>query len=377
MNASLPFEINSSNEVSSDPNALTVIGNYGLREGLCQLLGLTEAQSRILNVVMTEIGEVNADIVQNFQQLTEGFQHLGVISREQTDVVTELARQSQNLVIDGQAMSINDLAENMGQVLINFIEKILFMSSRSVNMVYTLDDVMHHLEMVERSVKNIDKINGQTNILAINAKIEAAHAGDAGRSFAVVAEEVRELARNVSTLSDDLKNRIHNISDGLRKGYELLKEVAEVDTSGENLAVHASMTNMMNALVDQNSSMSKVLEKSAAASVEISQNIGEAVMRMQFQDRATQRLEAAMETLEILSQELKSSQESSNNLVVLANWRVDDWSLSPLAERTGDRVIAKARLGHVRARFETTLDRSPSDLHTSHSSSQDEEIELF
>ena len=374
MNAALPIDRDPVDEVAAKPTALEVMGQYGLREGLTQLLGLTEAQSRILNVVMTEVGEVNADIIQNFQQLTEGFQHLGIISRQQTEVVTELARQSQNLIIDGQAMSINELADSMGQVLINFIEKILFMSSRSVNMVYTLDDVMHHLEMVEQSVKNIDKINGQTNILAINAKIEAAHAGDAGRSFAVEAEEVRELARNVSTLSDDLKNRIHNISEGLRKGYELLKEVAEVDTSGENLAVHASMTNMMSALVEQNASMSKVLEKSAESSVEISQNIGEAVMRMQFQDRATQRLEAAVETLEILSHDLKTA---PTDLGIMAQWRVNDWSMSSMAVSCGDRVIAKARLGHVRARFEVALDRAPSDHQVSHVSQVYEEIELF
>jgi methyl-accepting chemotaxis protein len=367
MNVALPIERDPVDEVAAKPTALEAMGQYGIREGLSQLLGLTEAQSRILNVVMTEVGEVNADIIQNFQQLTEGFQHLGIISRQQTEVVTELARQSQNLIIDGQA-------DSMGQVLINFIEKILFMSSRSVNMVYTLDDVMHHLEMVEQSVKNIDKINGQTNILAINAKIEAAHAGDAGRSFAVVAEEVRELARNVSTLSDDLKNRIHNISEGLRKGYDLLKEVAEVDTSGENLAVHASMTNMMSALVEQNASMSKVLEKSAESSVEISRNIGEAVMRMQFQDRATQRLEAAVETLEILSHELKTV---PTDLGIMAQWRVDDWSASPMAVGCGDRVIAKARLGHVRARFEVALERAPSDHQVTHVSQADEEIELF
>jgi len=326
---------------------------------------------------MTEIGEVNADIVQNFQQLTEGFQHLGMISRQQTEIVTELARKSQNLVIDDKSMTINELAESMDHVLVNFIEKILFMSSRSVNMVYTLDDVMHHLEMVEQSVKNIDKINGQTNILAINAKIEAAHAGDAGRSFAVVAEEVRELARNVSALSDDLKSRIHNISDGLRKGYDLLKEVAEVDTSGENLAVHTSMTNMMTALVEQNASMTQVLEKSAEASDEISQNIGEAVMRMQFQDRATQRLEAAAETLEILAIDLKEAQGAVVHHAISVSWRVEDWALSPLAVGSGDRVIAKARLGHVRARFETVLDRIPSGQTTYNQAHAEEEIELF
>jgi len=279
----------------------------GVVRFLSGILGLTEVQSRVLGVVVREISEVSADVEGGFGSLSGQFRNLAAVAREQTQAISSLAEKSQTLTVDERAVEVAEIGDTLNNALSLFIEKIVFMSSRSVNMIYALNDVMADIEQVEVNIKAIDQINATTNMLAINAKIEAAHAGDAGRGFAVVADEVRELAKNVSLLSSDLKGRILKISDGLRGGYSLLKEIAEVDTSNENLVAHQGISDMMGALVEQAVSMKAILEASASATEKIGRDIDAAVVTMQFQDRATQRLAMSAKAMETVLAGLEKS----------------------------------------------------------------------
>ena len=311
---------------------------------LKQILGLNAAQTQILHVVMSEIVEVSDDIETNFQALSDNFTHLAKVSHNQAEIVQELSQNTQIIKMNDGEIEVDDIVNTLGQSLSEFIEKIVYMSSRSVNMVYALDDVLQEVNEVFHSIKSIDRINAQTNLLAINAKIEAAHAGEAGAGFGVVADEVRELAKNVNQLSGQLKNQIDRVSTGLKKGYELLREIAEVDTSGQNLEAHASMNKMMRAIVDQTVSMKTVLESSAEAAVHINSDINAAIIRMQFQDRAHQRLEAAVKALGHICE----THESVDAQIVLG---CELEPLQQMATDLSDKVVNQCSLGTVQEKL--------------------------
>lgn len=348
---------------SIDFAAMSQTKSQAFISGLTKALDLSEAQQAALGVIISEIDTVNRDMVSNFSTLTEGFVNLADVSRNQTRIVSDLANQAQYVSVNGRELKVEEFSNIMGQSMEKFIEKIVYMSSRSVNMVFTLDDVMDEIKKVETCIKDIDSINTQTNMLAINAKIEAAHAGEAGRSFAVVADEVRVLARNVSNLSQDLKLRIHNIGDGLQRGFDLLKEIAEVDTSGENLDVHSSVQQMMESLVLQGETMTKVLLTSAQSSQQISNDIDRSIELLQFQDHATQKLEASIEVMSLISQSLDISQTKPNPL-----------SNSDAFQHT---VLEKCRLGEVRDNFVKAFKNNPAHAKHAHRQSDANEIELF
>ncbi|ESQ92811.1 methyl-accepting chemotaxis protein [Asticcacaulis benevestitus] len=321
---------------------------------LCDVLGLNDVQAKILDVVIHEIEDVRNDIDSNFSELSSRFTRLAQVSHDQTSMVRQMAGSVEAISLGDKSVAIEDVVASMGGALSEFVEKIVFMSSRSVSMVYTLNDVLVEISKVEQSIKSIDNINAQTNYLAINAKIEAAHAGEAGAGFGVVADEVRELAKNVNTLSHDLKTRIGSISQGLHKGYALVREIAEVDTSGQNLSVHNSINQMMRALVDQSVSIRTMLEANAEATQTISRDISDAVVRMQFQDRATQRLDSSIKGLGTIVEALREVDRTTHDALDLCHGQT-------FATKLRDSVLTQCTLGSVQHKLRVSLDRGGSD----------------
>ena len=87
-----------------------------------------------------------------------------------------------------------------------------------------IEEVYESSEKIKSITKTIEDIAFQTNILALNASVEAARAGDQGRGFAVVASEVRNLAQNSQSSAKDITLLIENIYEKINKSAETARE---------------------------------------------------------------------------------------------------------------------------------------------------------
>jgi methyl-accepting chemotaxis protein len=149
----------------------------------------------------------------------------------------------------------NDLADTLMQVADE---------GRSAvdNSVQAVKEVEVSSEEVNNIVGVITKIAAQTNMLAMNAAIEAAHAGDAGKGFAVVAEEVRSLAENSSTSAKKITSLINEMVERVNKGVTL-SEQAGVSLQRVTADI-SKTTNLINeiaaAMDEQNSGAEEILE---------------------------------------------------------------------------------------------------------------------
>jgi methyl-accepting chemotaxis protein len=208
-----------------------------------------------------------------------------------------------------------------------------------------LNGVLGELSSVDGSVAEIEKINRQTNLLALNAKIEAARAGEAGKAFAVVADEVRSLAGTINALSGVIKQQIGSIAGGLRSSHALLHDIATIDMSVESRNADARVRLVMQALVEQSSRFAGVLSQTVQTTEAITQDVSGAIVAMQFQDLAKQR----MQNLQAILRALPAAPEAGAG-------SERDWAAA---------MIAGCTLGEVRERMSHRLlgQAAPARLH--------------
>lgn len=259
-------------------------------EVLQDWLGLSVLQRRALDALVGEIGIVSEHVETNVDGLSSRFQTIAATTRAQAATVQDLVTSIQSVRINGEELHLSQVASGLGDTLARLIDKITVMSSRGGAMLGSLDGVLGELSAVEASIAAVDKINRQTNLLALNAKIEAARAGDAGRAFAVVANEVRDLAQSIDALAGVIRKQIGSISGGLRSSHTMLREIAAVDMSDESLHAKARVGTVMQTLVEQNVRFAAVLQQTAETTQAITTEVSAAVVGMQFQDLAKQRL---------------------------------------------------------------------------------------
>lgn len=251
---------------------------------------LASAQSKAIETLIGELALTSNDIETNIQELSSRFQNMALAARAQTETVEGLMTSVQSIEFDGETIPLPALASSLGETLSELAGKISELSSRSAAMSHSLEYVQSEIASMHKSMAQIEQINQRTNLLSVNAKIEAARAGTAGRGFTAVATEIGELASAVNALSEIVKRQILSVSDGVRRGGELFKDISAIEMSDENVKAQARIKAMMENLVSQNAAIAEALQKNAGSSQEMEQAFYGAIVGMQFQDRVMQRI---------------------------------------------------------------------------------------
>ncbi len=213
-------------------------------------------------------------------------------SEEQKDRVAEVVTATEEinatvLEMTTNIMKASESADNTKDKAIRGAEIVSNVVSQMDEVQTSAVTIKNNMGILGEQVTNIgsvmDVINDiadQTNLLALNAAIEAARAGEAGRGFAVVADEVRKLAEKTMTATTEVATAIKEIQSGVHQNRASVEETVESINSATSMANESG--NALEAIVefsDTNSmqikSIANASEQHASTSEEVNRNIGE------------------------------------------------------------------------------------------------------
>ena len=154
------------------------------------------------------------------------------------------------------------------------------LSDRFDRTAHSIDKLQEHGDRIDIIIQVIGGIADQTNLLALNAAIEAARAGEHGRGFAVVADEVRSLARKTQDSTQEIREMIENLRDGIHDSVDNVQagrarmETVEKQASATDRAL-ASISEAIVTIADMSSQIATATEEQSAVAEEMSRNITE------------------------------------------------------------------------------------------------------
>jgi methyl-accepting chemotaxis protein len=221
-----------------------------------------------LDSVVGQVVKASRTVGATNQMMLGRSQEAGVTSAEVADAVHHMMIivEDQLGEIQQASASAEQMKQAMDEVVTRAREQFLAVQAgtqsirdvveRSSSSVQLLDSRMTHIGNITGLISDI---TNQTNLLALNAAIEAARAGEHGRGFAVVADEVRSLASRTSRAADDIRQMVEGLQNETQTAVSFMKEgVKDVDNSlrlaedasSENVQLHQAVESMF-AIIQQ------------------------------------------------------------------------------------------------------------------------------
>ncbi|PWI32680.1 hypothetical protein DI392_14830 [Vibrio albus] len=242
-----------------------------------------------LRSIMSAINQLSSEVQQQSRLISASSGERKIkVGNQQAEVtmvataMTEMASTTENIA-DNAELTADSMLQmtNISQKANNLVHKsqtsISELSEKVQNAGSVIDELHQQGEQITLIVSAIDDIAEQTNLLALNAAIEAARAGEQGRGFAVVADEVRSLSLKTRNSTEEISLMIRRLQETATKavnGMNHCHELADQSVKNTSDAVD-SFSNIRNSTVEINNMVTHIAtaaEQQAAVSREINSN---------------------------------------------------------------------------------------------------------
>ena len=290
-------------------------GSTGIYEAMRRMVeGLRQVMEQVSRSAL-DVSAAAIELHANAEHTAEGSHAVvnqagtvAVASEQMSGTSSDIARNC-HLAADSSGRA-NASAQSGAEVVRDTVEGMNRIAGKVRSSAGVVEKLGTRSDQIGEIVATIENIADQTNLLALNAAIEAARAGEQGRGFAVVADEVRALAERTTRATREIGTMIKSIQQETRQAVQAMEEgVEEVErgTAGAASSGQAlkEILEQINAVTGQINQIATAAEEQTAATREISDNIQQISDTVQTAARSSQEISGASSQLSRLSVEMQ------------------------------------------------------------------------
>jgi len=268
------------------------------REGADRVTQASQEMARSaseISVASQQEADAASSMAASVEQMTVGITHISSSADDAGNVATEAGR----------------LSDEGAAVVTRVVSEVRGVADAVAQAAEVVEELGRHSDEISKIVGVIKEVADQTNLLALNAAIEAARAGEQGRGFAVVADEVRKLAERTAKSTQEITTMIEAIQRGTRSAVDSMKTGVERVEQGVGLteeagvsmqAIHRGAGQVTQAVTD----ISMALREQSSAATELAQRVEQIAQMAEETSASVADNAGTARHLEALAEELQA-----------------------------------------------------------------------